>query len=188
MKSGLGRSWWMVAMRGILAVAFGLYALFVPGLALAAIIMAFGVVVLLAGILAIVAGMRRQAEHQPSWPFVIEGIICVALGLLALIKPGATAVAWLYLISGFAVVSGILHIVAGVELRKQVEGEWVLILNGILTTILGILMVLLPWAGLLSLVWLIGAYSLFFGVLLLVFAFRLRSIFHASPAPRPARR
>ena len=188
MKSGLGRNWWMVALRGILAVAFGLYALFVPGLALAAIIMAFGVVVLLGGILAIVAGVRRRAEHQPSWAFIVEGIVCVAFGLLALIKPGATALAWLYLISGFAVVSGILHIVAGVELRKQVEGEWALILNGILTTVLGILMVLLPWAGLLSLVWLVGAYSLFFGVLLLVLAIRLRSRWNARSVPRPARR
>jgi uncharacterized membrane protein HdeD (DUF308 family) len=188
MKSGLGGNWWIVAARGVLAVAFGLYALFVPGLALAAIIMAFGVVVLLAGILAIVAGVRRQAEHQPSWPFIVEGIVCVAFGLLALIKPGATAVAWLYLISGFAVVSGILHIVAGVELRKLAEGEWVLILNGILTTVFGILMVLLPWTGLLSLVWLIGAYSLFFGVLLLVLAIRLRSRWHAQPVPRPIRR
>lgn len=187
MKSGLGRNWWIIALRGILAVAFGLYALFVPGLALAAIILAFGVVVLLAGILAIVAGVRRQVEHQPSWAFIVEGIVCVAFGLLALLKPGATAVAWLFLISGFAVVSGILHIVAGVELRKQVAGEWALIVNGVLTTIFGILMVLLPWAGLLSLVWLVGAYSLFFGILLLVLAVRLRSHWHARPAPRPAR-
>lgn len=187
MKSGLGRNWWIVAARGVLAVAFGLYALFVPGLALAAIIMAFGVMVLLAGILAIVAGIRRQAEHQPSWAFILEGIVCVAFGLLALIKPGTTAVAWLFLISGFAVVSGILHIVAGMGLRKEFNGEWALILNGVLTTVFGVLMVLLPWAGLLSLVWLIGAYSLFFGILLLVLAVRLRAR-HARPAPRPARR
>lgn len=188
MKSGLGRNWWIVAARGVLAVAFGLYALFVPGLALAAIIMAFGVMVLLAGILAIVAGTRRQDEHQPSWPLIVEGIVCVAFGLLALIKPGATAVAWLFLVSGFAVVSGILHVVAGVKLRKEFDGEWALILNGILTAVFGVLMVLLPWAGLLSLVWLIGAYSLFFGILLLVLAVRLRSRWHARPAPRPARR
>jgi uncharacterized membrane protein HdeD (DUF308 family) len=187
MKGGLGKNWWIVALRGILAVAFGLYALLVPGLALAAIIMAFGVVVLLAGILAIVAGVRRQVEHKASWAFTVEGIICVAFGLLALIKPGATAVAWLYLISGFAVVSGILHIVAGLKMRKD-EGEWSLLLNGIVTTVLGGLMVLLPWAGLLSLVWLIGVYSLVFGVLLLLFAFRLRSRWKAHPAPRPVQR
>lgn len=188
MKSGRSGNWWIVALRGVLAVAFGLYALFVPGLALATIIMTFGVVVLLAGILVIVAGVRRQAEHQPSWPFVVEGIVCVAFGLLALIKPGATAVAWLYVISGFAVVSGMLHIAAGVKLRKQVEGEWTLIVNGILTTVFGILMVLLPWAGLLSLILLVGAYSLFFGALLLVLAVRLRSGWKARPVPRAARR
>jgi uncharacterized membrane protein HdeD (DUF308 family) len=187
MKSGLGRNWWIIALRGILAVAFGLYALLVPGLALAAVIMAFGVVVIPAGILTIVAGVRRQAEHQPSWALILEGVVCIAVGLLALIKPGATAVAWLYLISGFAVVSGILHIVAGVTLGRE-EGEWSLILNGIVTTVLGVLMVLLPWAGLLSLVWLVGAYSLFFGVLLVVVAVRLRSHWKARPVPRPARR
>lgn len=186
MKSGLGWNWWIVALRGVLAVAFGLYALLVPGYALAAIIMAFGVVLILAGILAIVAGVRRQAEHQPSWAVMTEGLVCVAFGLLALIKPGATAVAWLYLISAFAVMSGILHIVAGVTLRRD-EGEWSLLVNGILTTVVGILMVLLPWQGLLSLVWLIGVYSLFFGVLLLVVAVRLRSHWKARPAPRPAR-
>jgi len=188
MQSGLGRNWWIVGARGVLAVAFGLYALFVPRLALAAIIMAFGVVVLLGGVLAIVAGIRRQDEHQPSWALIVEGLVCIAFGLLALIKPGATAVAWLYVVSGFAVGSGLLHIVAGVQLRKLVEGEWVLIFNGILTTVFGVLMVLLPWAGLLSLVWLVGAYSLFFGVLLLMLAFRLRARWKARPAPRPARR
>jgi len=187
MKSGLGMNWWVIALRGVLAVAFGLYALLVPGVALAAIIMGFGVVVILAGILAIVAGVRRQVAHQPSWAVTAEGLVCVAFGLLALIKPGATAVAWLYLISGFAVVTGILHIVAGVTLRRD-EGEWSLLLNGIVTAILGFLMVLLPLAGLLSLVWLVGAYSLFFGILLLVVAIRLRSHWKARPAPRPARR
>lgn len=187
MNTALGRNWWIVAARGALAVAFGLYALLVPGQALAALIMVFGVMVLVAGILTVVAGVRRQAQHVPAVPLIIEGIVCIAFGVLALARPGATAVAWLYLVSAFAVVSGVLHIVAGVRLRKELRGEWTLILNGILTTVFGVLMVLLPWAGLLSLIWLIGAYSLFFGVLLLALAFRLRSASQAGPAPRPAR-
>ena len=95
--------------------------------------------------------------------------------------------AWLYVVSGFAVVSGALHIAAGVRLRKEWPGEWVLILNGILAVVFGILMVLLPWAGLLSLIWLIGAYSLFFGILLLVTAFRVRAAWSGGQSPRPAR-
>jgi uncharacterized membrane protein HdeD (DUF308 family) len=187
MDTALGRNWSVMAARGALAVAFGLYALLVPGLALATLIMVFGIMVLVAGILAIVAGVRRHAHQEPSVPIILEGIVCIAFGLLALLKPGATAVAWLYLISAFAVGSGILHIAAGVELRKQIPREWVLIFDGILTAVLGVLMILLPWAGLLSLVWLVGAYSLFFGILLLVQAFRIRAFAQTHPAPRPAR-
>ena len=188
MKVEIGRNWWILAARGVLAILFGLYALLRPGMALATIIMAFGVVVLVAGILSIVAGVRAHDRHLPSWPIVIEGIVCVAFGLLALIKPGAAAMAWLFIVSAFAVVSGALHVAAAVELRKHLEGERVLLLNGVLTMIFGVLMVLLPWAGLLSLVLLIGAYSLFFGVLLLMLAFRLRSHWHARLAARTARR
>lgn len=175
MSTALGRNWWIVVARGILAVLFGLYALCTPGLALASLIFVFGLMVLVAGILTIVAAVRRRAEDRPFAPLILEGIICIAFGLLALFKPGATALAWLYVVSGFAVVSGILHIAAGVSMRKEMHGEWTWVLNGVLTTIFGVLMILLPWAGLLSLVWLVGAYSLFFGALLISLAFKLRA-------------
>jgi len=103
-------------------------------------------------------------------------------------RPGTAALAWLYLVSGFAVVSGILHMAGAIQLRKQFAGEWVLILNGALTTSFGILMILLPLAGLLSLIWLLGAYSVFFGALLLAVALRLRARWRATEAAaaRPA--
>jgi uncharacterized membrane protein HdeD (DUF308 family) len=185
METVFSMNWGLLALRGALAAAFGLYALLVPRLALATLVMVFGAMVLVAGVLAIVAGVRRPANHRPIRALIAEGIVCNAFGCLALLKPGATAVAWLYLVSGFAVVSGVLHAAAGLRLRKEWPGEWVLVVNGILTAVLGILMILLPWAGLLSLVWLIGAYSLFFGVLLLVVAFRARLA--SSRRPRPAR-
>jgi uncharacterized membrane protein HdeD (DUF308 family) len=187
MDTVFGLNWGVLALRGALAVAFGLYALLAPGLALATLIMVFGAMVLVAGILSLVAGLRRRAHQRPIGAIVVEGIVCIAFGLLALLKPGATAVAWLYVVSGFAVVSGVLHIAAGVRLRKEWPEEGVLILNGILTVVFGILMVLLPWAGLLSLIWLIGAYSLFFGILLLVTAFRVRAAWSGGQSPRPAR-
>jgi uncharacterized membrane protein HdeD (DUF308 family) len=105
---------------------------------------------------------------------------------LALLRPGAAALAWLYVISAFAFVSGILHMVGALQLRKHFAGEWVLILNGALTAIMGVLMILLPWAGLLALTWLVGAYSLFFGVLLLAVALELRSRWQTR-APSAAR-
>jgi uncharacterized membrane protein HdeD (DUF308 family) len=184
MNATLGENWWVVVARGVLAIVFGLYALFVPGLALESLIMVFGIMVLVAGLLAIVAGVRRRANHQVAVPILVEGIVCVAFGVLALLRPIGTAVAALYFVSGFAIVSGVVHIVAGLKLRKELPGEWVLILSGVLTTVFGVLMGLLPWAGLLSLIWMIGAYSLFFGIFFIIFGFRLRSIAKTRPPRR----
>ena len=181
------KNWWMVVARGVLAILFGLYALFAPGLALDTLIMLFGVAILVAGLLSIVAGVRKEANRQAA-PLFVEGIICVAFGVLALIRPLGTAVAALYVVSAFAILSGVVHIVAGLKLRKELPGEWTLILSGVLTTVFGVLMGLLPWAGLLSLIWMIGAYSLFFGILFIILGFRLRSLAQARPAPRPSRR
>ncbi len=187
MKIGMGRNWWILGVRGVVAILFGLYALLVPRLALDALIPVFGVCLLLEGILSIVAALRVHSHNQRSLPIALEGIVCVVVGLLALLRPNASALAWLFLVSGFAVVSGILHMAAAVQLRKQFAGEWVLILNGALTTLFGILMILLPLAGLLALIWLLGAYSVFFGTLLLAVALRLRARWRAqAAAARPA--
>src|SRR5262249_49334154 len=157
------------------AILFGLYALLAPVRALATLILVFGICIVLEGVLSIVAAVRVHRHQERSFPITLEGIVCVIVGLIALLFPGAAALTWLYLVSGFAIVSGILHMVGAIQLRKQFAGEWVLILNGGLTTLFGILMILLPLAGLLALVWLIGAYSIFFGALLLAVALKLRA-------------
>src|SRR5262245_39079963 len=185
MTIGMGRNWWILGVRGVVAILFGLYALLRPGIALATLILVFGVCILLEGILAIVAAVRVRDHNHRSLPIVLEGIVCIAVGLLALLRPDATALIWLYVVSGFAVVSGILHMAGAIKLRTQFSGEWVLILNGALTTLFGILMILLPLAGLLALIWLIGAYSIFFGALLLAVALRLRARWRAGAAAHP---
>jgi uncharacterized membrane protein HdeD (DUF308 family) len=179
---GMGRNSWILGVRGVVAILFGLYALLVPRRALATLILVFGVCILVEGILSIVAAVRVHDHNQRSLPIAIEGIVCVAVGLLALLRPDAAALTWLYLVSGFAVVSGILHMAGAIQLRKQFAGEWILILNGALTTLFGILMILLPLAGLLALVWLIGAYSVFFGALLLAVALKLRARWRTQAA------
>lgn len=187
MKIGMGRNSWILGVRGVVAILFGLYALLVPGLALATLILAFGVCILLEGILSIVSAVRVHDHKQRSLPIALEGIVCVVVGLLALLRPDAAALAWLYIVSGFAVVSGILHMAGAIQLRKQFAGEWVLMLNGALTALFGILMILLPLAGLLALIWLIGAYSVLFGALLLAVALRLRARWRTQAAvARPA--
>jgi uncharacterized membrane protein HdeD (DUF308 family) len=152
-------------------------------MALPVLVTGFGVAVLLSGILAIVAGVRADENDERSWPLTAEGVIAVATGLLALLLPDAAARFWLFVVAGFAFVSGILHIFAAIRLRQDMRDERVLILNGVLTAAFGVMMVLLPWAGLLALGLLVGASSLCFGVLLLVVAFRLRTRWLArSPA------
>src|SRR5215475_2202365 len=179
----MGRNSWILGVRGVVAILFGLYALFAPRRALATLILVFGVCNLLEGILAIVAAVRVHDHKQRSLPIAMEGIVCVLVGLLALLLPDAAALTWLYLVSGFAVVSGLLHMVGAIQLRKQFAGEWALILNGALTTLFGVLMILLPLAGLLALIWLIGAYSIVFGALLLAVAVRLRVRWRTHTVP-----
>jgi len=144
-------------------------------MALPVLVMGFGVAVLLSGILAIVAGVRAEENQERSWPLVTEGVIAVAVGLIALLLPGAAARLWLFGVAGFVFVSGILHIFAAMKLRRDMRDELVLVVNGTLTAAFGVMMILLPWAGLLALPWLVGASSLCFGVLLVVVALRLRT-------------
>src|SRR3989304_399982 len=146
MYSGLSRSWRIVAARGGLAILFGLFALARPGMALPTLVLGFGVAVLLSGILAIVAGVRAEENQERSWPLTTEGIIAVAVGLLALLRPDAAARFWLYVVSGFVFVSGILHIFAAIRLRRDIRDELVLVVNGALTAAFGGMMVPRPRA------------------------------------------
>jgi uncharacterized membrane protein HdeD (DUF308 family) len=175
MYSGLQRNWRPLAARGVLAALFGVFALTRPTVALPTLIEGFGVAVLLSGILAIVAGIRAQENEERSWPMVSEGLIAVAVGLVALLRPDAYARIWLFVAAGYVFVSGILHIFAALHLRRDMRDEAVLIINGVLTSAIGVSMILLPWTGLLALTWLLGASSLCFGVLLFVVALRLRA-------------
>lgn len=182
MYSGLARNWKALAARGVLAILFGLFALTRPGVALPTLVAGFGVAVLLSGILAIVAGVRAEENRERSWPLVTEGVIAVAVGLLALLRPDAYARYWLFGAAGFVFVSGILHIFAAMRLRRDIRDERVLIANGVLTAAFGVMMVLLPWAELLALTVLLGASSLCFGALLVVVALSLRAQWHAQHA------
>ena len=175
MYSGLPRNWRLLAARGVLAILFGLFAVTQLEVALPTLVMGFGVAVLLSGILSIVAGVRAEENDERSWPLVTEGVIAVAIGLVALLRPGAAARFWLYVVSGFVFASGILHIFAAIKLRQDMRDELVLIVNGVLTAAFGAVMILLPWPGLLALDLLLGASSLCFGILLVVVAFRLRA-------------
>jgi uncharacterized membrane protein HdeD (DUF308 family) len=182
MAQVLMRNWWALALRGILGILFGLAAFLFPGITLGALILLFGVYAVIDGVFAIVAGVRA-AEHHERWGvLVVEGLAGVAAGVLTLVWPALTAVVLLYVIAAWSVIKGVLKIAAAIRLRRAIQGEWLLGLNGAFSVLFGILLFVMPAMGLITLVWLVGAYAFILGILLLGLAFRLRK--HQAPVSR----
>ena len=172
----LVRNWWVIALRGVIAIVFGVLAVLLPGVTLAALTLLFGAYALVEGILNIVAAIRDRRGGRPAWALVLAGIISIAAGLITIVVPGVTALALLYLIAAWAIITGVLESVAAVRLRKLIRNVGWLALSGVLSVILGVLMMLAPAAGALAVVLWIGAYAIVFGVLLVALAFRLRGL------------
>ena len=138
-----------------------------------ALILLFGAYALVDGVFAIVGVFGGTRSGTPRWLLLVEGIVSILAGLIALVVPGLAAVALLYLVAVCAVVTGLAQIATAIRLRQEIRGEWALILGGILSVLFGLLLALLPGVGILSLIWLIGAYAVAFGVLLIT-AFQVR--------------
>ena len=170
--STLTTNWWALLLRGIAAVLFGLAAIFWPGLTLFALIVFFGAYTLVDGIFAIVAGIRGSGGRR--WLLLAEGVLGVLVGLIAFFSPGMTALVFLYLIAAWAIFTGILKVVMAILLRREIDNEWTMALSGLLWVLLGVVLIVLPGVGLLSLAWLIGVFALGAGLTLLVLAFRVR--------------
>ena len=165
--------WWALALRGVIAILFGLAAFLRPDIALGALILLFGAYALVDGAFAIVGVFGGTRAGTPRWLLLLEGVVGILAGLIAFIRPGLTAVALLYLVAAWAIVTGIAEIATAIRLRQEIRGEWALIVGGILSVLFGVLLAVLPGVGILSLIWLIGAYAVAFGVQLLIAAFRL---------------
>jgi uncharacterized membrane protein HdeD (DUF308 family) len=163
-------------IRGIAAILFGIAAFLWPGLTIAVLVLLFGAYALVDGIFAIIAGISARKEVERWWMMIIVGVAGIATGVLTFLWPGITALVLLYIIAAWAIVTGIFQIAAAIRLRREIEGEWWLILGGIASVIFGVLLVIMPGAGALASVWIIGIYAVFFGILMIVLAFRLRGL------------
>jgi len=162
------------ALRGLVAILFGLAALFWPGLVLAVLIVLFGAYALVDGILAVVAAFRSSGHGMRRPLLLIEGVLGILFGILALFWPDLTALTLVYIIAFWAIFSGIARIVMAVMLSREIENEWSIALSGVLSVILGIVLVLLPGAGLVAYTWLVGLLALAVGIALIYYAFRVR--------------
>lgn len=174
----LARNWWALALRGLFAIIFGLIALLMPGLTLVALVYLFGAYSLVDGVFGVAAAVRAAESHNRWGWLSVEGIAGILTGIIAFVLPGITAIVLLYLIAAWALVTGVLELMAAFRLRGHIANEWLLLLSGAASVIFGVLLILQPGAGALALLWLIGIYAILFGVLVLALAFRLRG--HAA--------
>jgi len=183
MVHALARNWWALVLRGLFAVLFGIAAFALPGITLGALVLLYGAFALVDGIFAVTSVMVGRPRGMPWWAVLVEGLFGIAVGVITFLWPGITALALLYLIAAWAVVTGVFEIVAAIRLRKEIEGEWLMVLSGILSVLFGVALVVYPGAGALAVVWLIGAYAIAFGVLLIALGFRLRSWSRTAVSP-----
>jgi uncharacterized membrane protein HdeD (DUF308 family) len=176
MQQRLSLNWTALALRGVVAIIFGIVAFLLPGLTLGALILLFAAYAIVDGVSHIITGIRQHEGNRPDWLMIGIGVIGVAAGLVAAILPGITALFLLSLIGAWAIVIGVFEIVAAYRLRKEISGEWLLALGGIVSIGFGIYVSLFPGAGAIALVWLIALYAVISGITLLVLAFRMRSL------------
>lgn len=172
----LSRHWWAVLIRGVVAVLFGLVAIIWPGLTLAALLILIGAYFIVDGVFTGVAAVRAIQRGQQWWPLALEAIVSIIAGLVAWIWPGLTALALVYVIAAWAIITGVVEIVAAIRLRQEITNEWLLILSGALSVLFGILIAIYPRSGALGVIWIIGVYAIAFGVLLIILSFRLRGL------------
>ena len=174
MVTTLAQNWWTLVLRGIAAIIFGIPAYLWPGITFTVLVLFFGAYALWDGVFALIGAFRTEGERR--WSLVLEGVVGIAAGLVTFLWTGAASLALLLVIGAWAIVTGIFEIVSAIRLREEIEGEWFLLISGLLSVLFGIALAIWPAAGLVAVTWMIGAYSILFGVLLTMLGFRLRNM------------
>jgi uncharacterized membrane protein HdeD (DUF308 family) len=167
----MSEHWWVVLLRGILAILFGVLAYTWPGLTALVLVTLWGIYALIDGVFAIIAGIRGKWTS-----LVLLGILGIAAGIVALVWPGLTAVSLLWVLAIWIIVAGAMQVSAAIRLRKEVQGEWLWILSGLLMIALGLVFFTRPGAGILSVTWLIASLAIVWGILLVMLSFKLKGL------------
>lgn len=175
MNDSLMQSWWVLALRGAIAILFGVLAFMWPGLTLLMLVGLFAAFALLSGVTSAMGAVKNRQHDDNWWLLLILALVGIGAGVIAIIHPALTALVLVLVMGANALITGVLDIVAAIRLRKTIQGEWMLVLSGIASIAFGVLVFLFPQAGALAMVWLISAYAVLTGALLLGAAFRLRA-------------
>ena len=189
----LTERWWLLVVRGVAAILFGVLALAAPAIGAVALIVFWGVYAIANGVLELLfAASAGRAGMRFGW-YLLEGIVSIAAGVLAFVYPAMTGLVLLYIIASWAIITGAIEIGAAIELRRIVQHEWLLALAGVMSIAFGVVLFVSPIAGALAVVWLIAAYATVFGGLLIALGIRLYQLrregekaFGPTNAPKPA--
>ena len=173
MLTTLAQNWWTLALRGLAAVLFGILAYVWPDITFTVLVLFFGAYALWDGVFALVGAFRTSGDRR--WMLILGGLVGIAAGIVTFVWPGAATLAILTIIAAWAIVTGIFEIIAAIRLREEIEGEWLMLFSGLLSVLFGIALVIWPVAGLVAVTWMIGAYAILFGIVLIVLGFRLRT-------------
>ena len=188
MLHALAKSWWLLLLRGIAAIIFGILAFVWPGLTLVTLVLLYGAFALVDGVISLIAAFTGSAKPVPTWWLVVVGLLGIAAGIVTFAWPGITAILLMLFIGAWALVHGIFEIIGAIQLRKEIDNEWMLILGGLLSVVFGLIVLFAPGAGALGLIWVIASYSIVFGILFIALALRLQEIRPSSWAGRGSMR
>jgi uncharacterized membrane protein HdeD (DUF308 family) len=176
----LARLWWLFLVRGILGIVFGVVVLLVPGIGLIAVLALFAAWAIVGGVTQLISAWRQRG--QPNWWVgILEGLAGIAAGVIAILWPTPTAIALLFLVAAWAIVTGLLQIWMAIRLREQIRGELLLALAGAVSVVFGVVLILSgPTVGIMSLLWLVGVFAIAIGATFFLLGLRLRRIYERA--------
>ena len=174
LASIFSRNWWVLLLRGVVTIAFGVLIWLQPGVSLVTLLLLFGAFSMADGVLGVWGAVAGRKKNEDWWALLLWGLVGIGVGILTFAAPGVTAIALLFYIAIWAITTGVLQIVAAIRLRKEIQGEWLLILAGLASVVFGVLLMAQPGSGALALLWLIAAYAVAFGVILVILALKVR--------------
>ena len=173
----LSKYWWVLVVRGVMAIAVGVFAFVWPQGTITALVLVFGAIALVDGTVAVVASIAGHRLAPYWWVLLLQGLLGIGVGVLTLFNPVITAVVLLIYIAVWAIGMGVLQVIAAVRLRHDITGEWWLVLGGIAGVVFGILLIGNPAAGALAMMWLSGSFALVWGAMLMLGGFDVRRLY-----------
>lgn len=170
------RHWWVLLLRGIAAITFGVLSYLQPGLTITTLVIFFGAYCLVDGILGLWTAYETYNKHKAWWSLVLGSVLSIGIAAMTFLWPGVTAFSLVMVIAFWSIFTGISQIVTAVNLRKEIDNEWLLGLAGAASVVFGFLLTIQPQGGALALVWMIATYAVIVGILMIMLAFKCKSL------------